>query len=58
TYGFVNPAVALLLGWWVLDERLGSLQIFGTAVILVGTILVNWSRTPLNNEKRESPPAA
>jgi len=58
TYGFVNPAVALLLGWWVLDERLGSLQILGTAVILFGTVLVNWPRAPLNNGKREAPPAA
>lgn len=44
TYGFVNPAVALLLGWWVLDERLGNLQLLGTAVILAGTVLVNWPR--------------
>lgn len=55
TYGFVNPAVALLLGWWVLDERLGGLQLLGTAVILAGTVLVNW---PRRSSEREAPPAA
>lgn len=58
TYGFVNPAVALLLGWWVLDESLGALQILGTAIILAGTALVNWPRTAVSTAKREAPPAA
>jgi drug/metabolite transporter (DMT)-like permease len=44
TYGFVNPAIALLLGWWILDETLGPLQMVGTLVILGGTLLVNWPR--------------
>lgn len=44
TYGFVNPAIALLLGWWILDETLGPLQIAGTLVILGGTLLVNWPK--------------
>lgn len=58
TYGFVNPALALLLGWWVLDERLGPLQIVGTAVILGGTLLVNWPRrSSADSAKREAPPA-
>lgn len=64
TYAFVNPAIALLLGWWVLEEGLGPLQLLGTVVILGGTLLVNWPRTPaadanrLNNAEREAPPAA
>ena len=40
TYAYVNPAVAVLLGWLLLDERLGTLQIAGTAVILAGVLLV------------------
>ncbi|MCP5327519.1 MAG: EamA family transporter [Sinobacteraceae bacterium] len=42
TYGLVNPAVATLLGWLVLDERLTTAQWIGTLVILGGVLLVNW----------------
>jgi len=48
TYGLVNPAVATLLGWLVLDERLSTAQWIGTIVILAGVVLVNWPRTPRN----------
>ena len=59
TYGFVNPAIALLLGWWVLGERLGLLQVIGTLIILGGTLLVNWpNKTAVNNEKPEVQPSA
>lgn len=34
TFAFVNPAVAVLLGWLILDERLGAVQLAGTTVIL------------------------
>ena len=42
SYAFVNPAIATVLGWWLLDERLGAAQLAGMAVILVGLLLVNW----------------
>ena len=40
TYAYVNPAVAVLLGWWLLDETLSPRQIVGTLVILVAVVLV------------------
>jgi drug/metabolite transporter (DMT)-like permease len=40
TYAYVNPAVAVLLGWWVLGEALHSTQMLGTAIVLVSVILV------------------
>jgi drug/metabolite transporter (DMT)-like permease len=40
TFAFVNPAVAALLGWGVLGEVLGPLQIAGMLVVLVGVALV------------------
>lgn len=47
TYAYVNPAVAVLLGWMILDERLSASQIVGTAIILLGVVLVTWaSRRP------------
>ena len=42
SFGLVTPALAALLGWWVLDERLSAAQLAGMAVILVGVLLVNW----------------
>lgn len=43
TYAYVNPAVAVLLGSWFLDEHLGPAQLAGTLVILASVVLVNWS---------------
>ncbi|MGH8541687.1 MAG: EamA family transporter [Stenotrophobium sp.] len=40
TYAYVNPAVAVLLGWWLLGERLTPVQLLGTAVILAGVVTV------------------
>lgn len=42
SYGLVNPAVAAVLGWLVLDERLTQPQLLGMVIILVGVALVNW----------------
>jgi drug/metabolite transporter (DMT)-like permease len=47
SYGYVNPAVAALLGWLILGERLSWLQIAGMVVILVGTALVTGYWRPL-----------
>ena len=44
TFGFVNPEVATLLGWWVLDEIQTGSQIVGTIVLLLGMVLMNWPR--------------
>lgn len=41
TYAYVNPAVAVLLGWLILDERLTAMQVIGTVVILAGVLLVS-----------------
>lgn len=46
TYGFVNPVIAMLLGWWILGEVLGSLQIAGMLIILGGMLLMNWPFSP------------
>ena len=46
SYGYVNPAIATLLGWLVLGERLSPGQIVGMVVILVGVVLVTWPRAP------------
>lgn len=47
TYAYVNPAIAVLLGWWILDEVMHAPQIIGTLIILAGVALVTLaSRKP------------
>jgi drug/metabolite transporter (DMT)-like permease len=40
TYGFVNPLVAVLLGWALAGEPLGARTLFAAAVILSGVVLI------------------
>ncbi len=44
TFAYVNPAIATVLGWVVLGETLGPLQIAGTLVILLSVALVTWEK--------------
>ena len=53
SFGLVTPALAALLGWWILDERLSQTQLIGSAVILAGVLLVNWP-----DARDSAPPAA
>lgn len=41
TIAYVNPAIATLLGWWLLDEALTPVQMVGTAVILASVVGVS-----------------
>ncbi|NEA36143.1 EamA family transporter [Streptomyces sp. SID13031] len=40
TYAYVNPVVAVLLGWLVLSERITAKILIGGAVVVVGVALV------------------
>ncbi len=40
TYAYVNPVVAVLLGWWVKSEPITLGIVFGGAIILSGVVLV------------------
>lgn len=46
TTAYVNPAVALLLGWAVLGEALSPIAFVGVGVMFLGVILVNLRRHP------------
>ncbi len=43
TYAYVNPLVAVLLGYFILGEAITLHQIFALIIILAGVILVNFS---------------
>lgn len=40
TYAYVNPAIAVLLGWLVLGERMSAAQWLGTSIILTAVLVV------------------
>lgn len=44
TYAYVNPVVALVLGWLLLSERIDAFMIAGTVVIIGAVALVNTSK--------------
>jgi len=45
TYSYVNPALATMVGYVGLDERMSALQVWGAAVILAGVLMINWPAT-------------
>jgi len=55
TYAYVNPAIALLLGWLLLGERLPPVALAGGALVLVAvvTVIRYDSRTAGNPDDQE-----
>jgi drug/metabolite transporter (DMT)-like permease len=44
TYAYVNPIVAVFLGWLMVNEPMGAQQIIALVVILAGVVLVNLAK--------------
>ena len=44
TYAYVNPAVAIFLGWLIAGEKITLQQVLALAVILCGVLLVNLAK--------------
>lgn len=44
TYAYVNPIVALLLGWWLLHERIDLFTVAGSMIIVGAVALVNTAK--------------
>ncbi|MEV8436536.1 EamA family transporter [Actinosynnema sp. NPDC051121] len=40
TYAYVNPAIAVVLGVWLADERFGPFQLLGGLLVVVAVVLV------------------
>ncbi|MFN7960919.1 MAG: EamA family transporter [Thermoanaerobaculia bacterium] len=51
TYAFVNPMVAVFLGWWLLDEPVERATLIATGLIVVSVVLVSLATL---NRVRES----
>jgi drug/metabolite transporter (DMT)-like permease len=46
TYGYVNPVIAVFLGWLIAGEAVTSRMITATCVIVAGVALITFARTP------------
>ena len=44
TYAYINPAIAVVLGWFALGETLNGTQLAGMVVILLGVVLVSTAK--------------
>jgi drug/metabolite transporter (DMT)-like permease len=44
TYAYVNPVVAVFLGWLIADEHVNGQKIIGLAIVIAGLIIVNLSK--------------
>lgn len=44
-FAYVNPVIAVLLGWLILDERLDAFVALATVLVFAGVVLVKSSRT-------------
>ncbi len=52
-YAYINPVVAVFLGWLILSERLDLQMIIATAVILFGVVLVKTAPSGTLSPKQE-----
>ena len=53
TYAYVNPVVAVYLGWLVLGEKVDGFMLAGTVVIVAGVALLNLSK--IKSLRQETP---
>ncbi|KXX66728.1 EamA family transporter [Flammeovirga sp. SJP92] len=45
TYTYLNPAVAILLGWWFLNENITNQKNLALVFIFIGVVMVNYYKS-------------
>lgn len=45
TSTYVNPIIALILGWWVLNEQITTQSVIAAIILLTGVYFINTNRT-------------
>ncbi len=51
TYAYVNPVVAVFLGWRILGEPLTARTLLASAVIIAGVAIITWQKARLEKLK-------
>jgi drug/metabolite transporter (DMT)-like permease len=54
TYAYVNPPVALFVGWWLGNESFSSNVLVGLPIVLGAVALLAWTQTASSKEASET----
>lgn len=54
TYAYVNPVVAVFLGWLLAGEELNARILIASAIIIGSVIMINWARQVSARKEAES----
>lgn len=55
TYAYVNPLVAVFLGWLIVHERVDRFILAGTAIVVASVVLVSSAKVERTKENEELP---
>ena len=58
TYAYVNPPVALVVGWWLGNESFSTNTLVGLPIVLAGVALLAWVQARAHGASESLPPAA
>ncbi len=58
TYAYVNPVVAVLLGWWLAGETLTARMAVGASIVVVSVALVQRGRARMARRRTKAPEGA
>lgn len=51
TYAYINPVIAVLIGWWYANEEITGYQIVGMIIIVISAITINLKRGQILKRK-------
>jgi len=54
TYAYVNPVVAVFLGWLVLNEKIDGYMLAGSAIVIASVVLVSSATVTRKSERLEA----
>src|SRR5271165_5331611 len=57
TYAYVNPPVALFVGWWLGNESFSTNTLVGLPIVLSGVALLAWAQARTHGASERSPTA-
>jgi len=55
TYAYVNPVVAVFLGWLVLSERIDAFIVWGSVITVAAVVMVTISKVTMKEPVVELP---
>jgi drug/metabolite transporter (DMT)-like permease len=55
TYAYVNPVVAIMLGWLIAGERFGTNAIIAAVIIIISVIVITVSRRDAKPQSQKAP---